>query len=819
MNGPDVDPLLKGGIEKFNQGRYPASIAEFSEAIARDPRNPNAYFFRSIACRAAGDKGAAGRDIVRVLCLDPDSPLMRVQTGRLLKEVEGGQALMRCREAIQRAPRSSLAYEVRSDIEAAAGFPDRAWRSLQRAIALDARSVDVHVKAAQILKTLGRNAEASKWWAAAARLSRDPASVHEARSDSELASGERRAAWRSLQRAIALAPAAANLRLKAAALLRSLGESAAALRQCRAAIRSDPADPNAHLVRADLEWAQGRGDLARASIAGALALDPGSVPLLLKAAVLFKTLEENPRALQACEAAVRLDPASSYARLVLADIEWSLGSRHNARAALEAALSLDRRSVVNRIWAYELHKEMGDYETAFDCLKQAVRLDPDNVAAVAKLAEAHLWRGEYALAVRHAEKALALDPLCAGAFRTRGAAAVCRGRCERALPDLDRALELAPEDTEAFAWRGEAGRRLGRPSAWQDLVKARLRCPFHLGALINQELILQARGESLPMADRSFIQTNVPKEIADLKKDLSLPQPTQAAASLERTLERMKGNRSAKTTFLAGPRGRERVVEHLHYFPRDPLVSLQAKLRFGSVDRVLGELDRLVKETPDEAYLYSHRAEVYLWVGRYQDAERDFRRARRLNPVLLWPKVGLAGVRLMVGDLKKGLALIEFAAKHGGSESIVLTWRGEIYRKLGKFKRALEEFEKIPEVPPFRPAGWINLALTKGALGDRAGQRRIFLALRRHMPEFMADAAAESGAARGGAWPDPAIRKVLEKGLQMMRGNRSRWMYTYFTRDGRLKLSRIRAVRAQDVPPQLVGNRWAFHNQIEPRKQ
>jgi predicted Zn-dependent protease len=251
----------------------------------------------------------------------------------------------------------------------------------------------------------------------------------------------------------------------------------------------------------------------------------------------------------------------------------------------------------------------------------------------------------------------------------------------------------------------------------------------------------------------------------------------------------------------------------LHYNSRVRTIGLQAALRFGDAGRVLGEFDKLLKASPGEPYLNNSRGEVCLWLGRYAEAERCLRRELSANPELPWSRVGLCGVRAMRGDYKGALAQLDDARRlTGAAEAALAPWRGEVYRRQGRPADALAELAKANARMPFRPSLWLNDALARGDLGDRAGQRRILEKLARHAPEFLADAATEARCRwrPGARASDGEARRVLEKGLALMRGNRSSWMYTYVLGSGKIKLIRLSGVPASKIPQGYAGFRWMF---------
>ena len=66
-------------------------------------------------------------------------------------------------------------------------------------------------------------------------------------------------------------------------------------------------------------------------------------------------------------------------------------------------------------------------------------------------------------------------------------------------------------------------------------------------------------------------------------------------------------------------------------------------------------------------------------------------------------------------------------------------------------------------------------------------------ALRVQAPEFLEDAVREAGFNAKTNWTPTRMTKVLNKALKMMRGNRSAVCATYYLRDGRFRVAKLRA--------------------------
>jgi len=523
---------------------------------------------------------------------------------------------------------------------------------------------------------------------------------------------------------------------------------------------------------------------------------------LLEAAAMARMLDRHDDALRHVDSALRLAPG---ARGYLLRAEIMADSGELAASARAVAIAAKLEPTAACLCRGGAILETSDaFDAALLLLERAARLDPASVEARVQLARLLLWHGRFAAARAHAERAAALDPLRCEPARQQVAACLLEGKFARALALSDAALPRLGQDHEAWTLRGEALRRARRyDEAKAALRRARELCPQNLGAELNEVLVKLARGEPL---SRHEIMTAIGQVPPGLYEDLNISaEEARDGRSLRRIVERaldaLQGNRSWTPTFLWSETGRKRVVRHIRYYPRGCMVQVQARVRFGDYRLVLSQFDAIIRAAPEEGYPHSHRGEVRLWVGQYAGAKKDFSRSRELAPELLWPKVGLVAVALFQNRLDEAeLAL----AKLDASESILLPWSVELHRRRSRHLEALAMAEKLQEPVPFRPHVWMNRALAHVALGQQAAAAELHAAFLRHVPEFCADIRAAGRLGSGsGLRTLKRLGTFFETGLAAMRGNRSRWMYTYFLPDGQMKTIRIQGIPRESIPVQL----------------
>lgn len=213
------------------------------------------------------------------------------------------------------------------------------------------------------------------------------------------------------------------------------------------------------------------------------------------------------------------------------------------------------------------------------------------------------------------------------------------------------------------------------------------------------------------------------------------------------------------------------------------------RLRIDDATTVEAGFDRLLLTYAGHPVVLARRAELYMTLGRYRDAARDFSEAVRADKTLVRAAVGRAALALCEGSARQ--CLQRLAGLDGGvMTSTLLAWRAEARRREGLLDEAVEDLEESGRLCASRASVWINLALAYGARGSPEALSEGFERVRRCAPGLLVDAATALGVELERA-PEPispeVARAVLEGCLTQMRGNRSSACGMYFNREGRLR--------------------------------
>ena len=493
------------------------------------------------------------------------------------------------------------------------------------------------------------------------------------------------------------------------------------------------------------------------------------------------------------------DDRSPRMRLEVANLMAQVGELEGARRMVAYALEVaPAGEVLYWLGAGSILAEAGWIEEARDAYERARELDPGRAEIHAELAELALWRGELEVALESAGRSEEAGKSAAAA-RTRGAVAALRGDYAAAEEHLDAALAVSPDDSIALTWRAEVAYRLGDHERVSGLLNgATMSAPgFHAAAWILRFLSVAESDPRKSSEDRPS-----PVGVAELRAVVCEMVP-EAASVIERgtrgelvglllrALEAMSGNRSTRTTYRRADGQLVRVLARtgVRFASRKALRQIRGR----PPERVLAALDEVVERFPGSALPVCHRGELRLWLGDLAGARRDLDEAIERWAFTRWAYIGLTGIDILEGNYERALETSARGVEvmSGTEGPAVFVYRGEALRCLGRLSEARQDLERALAISDKRLGAWVNLGLVLLEEEDHAGAQRVWERLCRDASGLLSDAARELGVT---IWGDPGEevaleeqRRVLDRALAMMRGNRSTGLTTYITSSGRMR--------------------------------
>jgi tetratricopeptide (TPR) repeat protein len=519
---------------------------------------------------------------------------------------------------------------------------------------------------------------------------------------------------------------------------------------------------------------------------------------------LFEDAELYERALEEAEAALPSTPTA----------DQCLRHAHLAARTLrhERAIEMVETAVRNAperdvlLQAVEVLVAVGAFDRAESLLRDAVDRDAADVAATARLAELLLWRGEDGAACELAERALQNDPSCSPALRINGIYEVHRQRGDEALGWFDRALAVQPQDPETLAWRARClletetkhfDDSYQSSAAYRAVLEAsNIAHGFFLPAelLRFQHDAAHMLHEGPNEADgrtgltRQYVEPAIPflrciqPDAGDVLR--SQDGPAQYAL-LTKGVEALGANYSRSTTVCRNGR-LERIAAHSI---RDAALRALGTIRVLPVVEVQAEIARVIAEYPESSLPLCYMGELCVWLGDVAAARLWLGRAIEHTRTTRWAYIGLSACELLEGEYVKALDVLALGVERMGNTTgaAVYPHRAEALRLLGRFDEARADLRRALETSAGRISAWINLGLLEADIGNENALAAAFEHVRRRAAGLVADASEEI---REPAWLDQdglpaatAQRRILERTLAMLRGNRATGIVTYFRAD------------------------------------
>lgn len=617
-------------------------------------------------------------------------------------------------------------------------------------------------------------------------------------------------AARDLARAVELAPQSVLVRTAAARIHFALRDYTAAFADLdhAAALPASPSASARAAAASALDW---KFELARRlgayregleAATRARALDEGhhqrNLNRLEQTSALLHSNSNYEGALRHIEVAVAIDPQSVGLYVRAAALHRSLVDVDGVRRAVAASTGLSPRIAPERAAEVRLDGarhfiELGAAADAEAQVRAALAVDPGNAQALALRGELALWAGRLSEATELAGQVIAAE-VPAG-WRLRGAVHVLSGDCAQGLTDLDEALRRDGRDYAAHIWRGEA---LYRSGQLNDAFAAINRGGEMAGAFADYvaaqilRLLVQAAGGRFPGLPDQGVPEALDRMFPGERAAVGPGDVPGLCALLERALQWMRGNRRFTATYIRPDDAAAQLVPlRLLPSPRAPAKLALWRLTTEGTASARRAFARVHADYPRSPEPHCYHGELYLYIGDYVAARRQFEQALTLYERTRWAFIGLGAVELLEGHPERTLPLLEQSAALSGAPGPTLfVYRGEALRRLGCLDEAIADLEHATQLNPSRLSAWVDLALARDETGDDRALARELERLRLLAPCLVHDTAQCAHLPVDTAPPPDrdALRTYFETMLLMMRGNRSSTCVTYFTGDGHLRV-------------------------------
>ena len=441
-------------------GRHDAALAQFQDLARRPGFETLGRQLEALALAAGGDVLGARTAIERAMAAGQADATTYTLCAELSLQLADPAGAVRCADtALAKDPSNATARTMRGEALVRLGAVDKGIQELDAATAAAPADASLWRRAARVLQSLGRNAEAlARYKRVLELLPRDP--------DALLASAEIHLALGEMDPARTIA-----LSLVGSAAQESRGQyilGRIALKQEKpeeaviafaGATRLDARNGAAWAGLAEAYLALKDERKAREALAAAAALPDATAGVFRQLAELEIRAGHQAAALVPLERAVTLLPGDADLRLAQARSFAALERWHEAANAAREAQRLAPKSFDALMLGADAAYRQGKNGEAIETLKRASALEPDSYDVHLKLARSYADNNLQTDAQSHLERAARLNEQSDAPLVMLGQLQLNQRSYDAAIATLTRAVKLNPSDANRRELEGAYDRK------------------------------------------------------------------------------------------------------------------------------------------------------------------------------------------------------------------------------------------------------------------------------------------------------------------------------------------------------------------------
>jgi tetratricopeptide (TPR) repeat protein len=374
----------------------------------------------------------------------------------LYRARQWGDAETLCARVLERHPQDLQAIELLGLIAARTHRAPLALELLGRLVTARPDVPFAHNNYANVLKLLGRFAEALQSYDRALQIDPEFAEAHNNRGDVLRRLGRLDEALQSHERAVRLRPGHAEAHNNRGNTLQALGRLDEALQSHEQALRLKPELAEAHNNRGAALQALGRLDEAVPAYERALQLDPEYAEAYNNRSSALQALGQIDAALQGYRRALQLRPGLAEAHSNLGNALQALGRFGESLQSYRRALELNPNLAEAHGNCGKALQALGRREEALQSYREALQIKPYVAESHSNLGTALQELGHLPEARQSYEHALKLNPAYADGYSNLGAWHIERNELESAIANLDRAISIRSDFAAAHLNRAYA---------------------------------------------------------------------------------------------------------------------------------------------------------------------------------------------------------------------------------------------------------------------------------------------------------------------------------------------------------------------------
>ena len=353
------------------------------------------------------------------------------------------------------------------------------------------------------------------------------------------------------------------------------------------------------------------------------------------------------------------------------------------------------------------------------------------------------------------------------------------------------ALNDQPEDQETVIWLSEVYLRMNKKADALDLMTRfdkRIVGQHPVGKLLSGLLNL----EKVRINDTSYVSMSISGDILGHLDQDTILEPLELRSRIWQAIDALSPYRGPRLLQQGPGSGQHQPVPEVQD-PRARVIVTQHRVLFESVDQVAGRLEELTRTFPSVPYYRTYAAELYLWKGDYQRALASFSKEWEMNQTR-WSYVGAGTCEALLGNDSEALEWWKRGESHFYSlipGEVTHSMRGEVQRKHGELEEALKNLEYAVKVVPTRVSAWLELTLIYFDLGREEDALTAVEPFLRLSPTLVWESHRALGLKPTLRPKRADLYRILEKSKEMMAGNRSSHLLSFYDADGQWRIHTI----------------------------
>lgn len=545
----------------------------------------------------------------------------------------------------------------------------------------------------------------------------DAAVLLSLRATAELALGQKESARKTIERALEMAPQAAEVHLARVHLALADNDAVKAMQALDEALRLDPRHRDALLLKGDLLRATGKPVEAAAAYRQLLRVDARHIAARVALAELALADNKPAEARKEIDAALKVMPNSLLARYTQALIDFREKKTGQARDHLAAVLQSAPGYGPALLLGGSIEYALGNLQTAETHLNKVVKAAPTNLYALRLLSATQLSLGRLDEAERTLAPALQVKSPDAGALVVAGEIALARNDFSRASSYFEQAAQQNPDNSAIRTELGISRLAQGDSRAMADLQTA----ADMEGATSRADNFIILNQLKKKEFDAALVS------IAVLEKKASASPLTwnyKGAAYLGK-----KDNKRARDSFV------QALKLDPGFYPAAANLA-QLDLKEGQPRAARQRFESILKADPRHLNSMLALADLALLAKDERKYVDWLEKAASAHPQALDPRVTLARYRLSKGEKNKALAIAREAVNAQPKNPAALDLLGSTQLASGDLTNALASYRKLVELTPGQARPLTQLAAIQIMTKDAPAARKTLQNALRIEPNF-----------------------------------------------------------------------------------